>query len=255
MNDFFDYALRHPLPHATQPLTEAEYDELFSLFEDGRLPATAMSAEMADGYLAACVVGPSPVPVHEWLEAIFGQPTLPVCAEPGHQDRLLALLLRRHRDITTATSLSSEAITMDNIFAPLRGEVSADELISPYQLDEQGQRKGSWSCKDWAAGFRRAMLEDPLWEDLLDDPAASVLLAPVMIYQQGYNPDKPELQIEQQKNLFPMLAICTSKIREFWRGASPEDTFAPFVREAPKVGRNDLCPCGSGKKYKKCCGA
>jgi preprotein translocase subunit SecA len=25
-------------------------------------------------------------------------------------------------------------------------------------------------------------------------------------------------------------------------------------REAPKVGRNDPCPCGSGKKYKKCCG-
>ncbi len=28
-----------------------------------------------------------------------------------------------------------------------------------------------------------------------------------------------------------------------------------IVREAPKVGRNDPCPCGSGKKYKKCCGA
>jgi len=27
----------------------------------------------------------------------------------------------------------------------------------------------------------------------------------------------------------------------------------PFKREAPKVGRNDPCPCGSGKKYKKCC--
>jgi SEC-C motif domain protein len=26
-------------------------------------------------------------------------------------------------------------------------------------------------------------------------------------------------------------------------------------RETPKVGRNDPCPCGSGKKYKKCCGA
>ena len=26
-------------------------------------------------------------------------------------------------------------------------------------------------------------------------------------------------------------------------------------RDAPKVGRNDRCPCGSGKKYKKCCGA
>ena len=29
---------------------------------------------------------------------------------------------------------------------------------------------------------------------------------------------------------------------------------APFQRQAPKVGRNDPCPCGSGKKYKKCCG-
>ena len=29
----------------------------------------------------------------------------------------------------------------------------------------------------------------------------------------------------------------------------------PVERDAPKVGRNDPCPCGSGKKYKKCCGA
>ena len=28
----------------------------------------------------------------------------------------------------------------------------------------------------------------------------------------------------------------------------------PVLREEPKVGRNDPCPCGSGKKYKKCCG-
>lgn len=29
----------------------------------------------------------------------------------------------------------------------------------------------------------------------------------------------------------------------------------PIKRDAPKVGRNDSCPCGSGKKFKKCCGA
>ena len=29
----------------------------------------------------------------------------------------------------------------------------------------------------------------------------------------------------------------------------------PYVREHPKMGRNDPCPCGSGKKFKKCCGA
>ncbi len=32
-------------------------------------------------------------------------------------------------------------------------------------------------------------------------------------------------------------------------------TIDPIVNEAPKVGRNDPCPCGSGKKYKKCCGS
>ena len=35
----------------------------------------------------------------------------------------------------------------------------------------------------------------------------------------------------------------------------PDAKQAPVEREAPKVGRNDPCPCGSGKKYKKCCGA
>jgi len=38
-----------------------------------------------------------------------------------------------------------------------------------------------------------------------------------------------------------------------WRyaGAAPTE---PQRREAPKVGRNDPCPCGSGSKYKRCCG-
>jgi preprotein translocase subunit SecA len=37
------------------------------------------------------------------------------------------------------------------------------------------------------------------------------------------------------------------------RAAAPAAT--PFVRQVPKVGRNELCPCGSGKKYKHCHGA
>ena len=38
--------------------------------------------------------------------------------------------------------------------------------------------------------------------------------------------------------------------------AQPEapETPATFTREQPKVGRNEPCPCGSGKKYKQCCG-
>jgi curved DNA-binding protein CbpA len=33
-----------------------------------------------------------------------------------------------------------------------------------------------------------------------------------------------------------------------------DDDETPYKRESPKIGRNDPCPCGSGKKYKKCCG-
>jgi preprotein translocase subunit SecA len=37
-------------------------------------------------------------------------------------------------------------------------------------------------------------------------------------------------------------------------GVTPEEAVAPYVREQPKVGRNETCPCGSGKKFKHCHG-
>jgi len=42
-----------------------------------------------------------------------------------------------------------------------------------------------------------------------------------------------------------------------WLPPAPRDSAPapePIRREEPKIGRNDPCPCGSGKKYKKCCG-
>ena len=38
-------------------------------------------------------------------------------------------------------------------------------------------------------------------------------------------------------------------------GSEGEEPAQPFVREGEKIGRNDPCPCGSGKKYKRCHGA
>src|SRR6266487_6866210 len=38
-------------------------------------------------------------------------------------------------------------------------------------------------------------------------------------------------------------------------GAGDRQPVQQVVRSGAKVGRNDPCPCGSGKKYKKCCGA
>jgi len=45
------------------------------------------------------------------------------------------------------------------------------------------------------------------------------------------------------------------KIDGEWRFIDGQiETNEPYRREEPKIGRNDPCPCGSGKKYKKCCG-
>jgi SEC-C motif-containing protein len=45
------------------------------------------------------------------------------------------------------------------------------------------------------------------------------------------------------------------KIEGKWYYKDGRTVPSTVVRSTPKVGRNDPCPCGSGKKYKKCCGA
>ena len=43
-------------------------------------------------------------------------------------------------------------------------------------------------------------------------------------------------------------------IKEGFEGDNAGEKKKPYVRKTKKVGRNDPCPCGSGKKYKNCCG-
>lgn len=44
------------------------------------------------------------------------------------------------------------------------------------------------------------------------------------------------------------------RIEDRWYYTGGDPMTPPIRRETPKVGRNDPCPCGSQKKYKKCCG-
>lgn len=68
----------------------------------------------------------------------------------------------------------------------------------------------------------------------------------------GYMRGDKEIQALQEK-IAP--AACT--IHAYWLARrTPAGTQpTPYVRAQPKIGRNDPCHCGSGKKYKKCCGA
>ena len=259
LNDFFTWNMRRfALSNDLPPLTEDDCDELFSLFAEAGLPDTAMSAEMADGYLTACVIGPEPPAVHHWMEGIFGQPTLPICANGAQQEQLLELLLRRHRAISDAMRVPRSSITQGSTYMPLTGQVAPEDRVAPYRLDENGVRLGDWDLKEWAAGFQRGVVEEPKWRALVSDPKVAGLLGPLTLLLAGYNPDHREVQIDTQQDLLPHLVICTYALYDFWhagdRTTQINTARVPSVNDTPKPGRNDPCPCGSSLKYKKCCG-
>ena len=54
---------------------------------------------------------------------------------------------------------------------------------------------------------------------------------------------------------FRRIYACLKGIVEHEYRLGGQKELVPVVRGGPKVGRNDPCPCGSGKKFKKCCAA
>ena len=54
--------------------------------------------------------------------------------------------------------------------------------------------------------------------------------------------------------IFPPAQVIVEAFDAAVEGRRPGERQGPIVRETPKVGRNEPCPCGSGKKYKKCHG-
>lgn len=61
-------------------------------------------------------------------------------------------------------------------------------------------------------------------------------------------------QEEEAKKKMEFKHDETSALNEQGDDQPAPQSAAPFVREEKKVGRNEPCPCGSGKKYKQCCG-
>ncbi len=117
-----------------------------------------------------------------------------------------------------------------------------DELWKDHLLDMDHLREG--------IGLRGYAQQDPLREyqkeayDLflkLDSRMKIDFIEKIFTVQ--IMPREEIIEQEQQKNIV------------LGRGKDPDQQEKkPTKRQQPKVGRNEPCPCGSGKKYKKCCG-
>jgi len=64
--------------------------------------------------------------------------------------------------------------------------------------------------------------------------------------------DRPKPSVSHQKPIAPAPPLRPMEHDET-ADAAPETPPSAGIRRGPKIGRNDPCPCGSGKKYKKCC--
>jgi hypothetical protein len=69
----------------------------------------------------------------------------------------------------------------------------------------------------------------------------------------AFDPDEPWPRVSPEPALLPRFENPAPRL------SGPPEAYdynppQPIRREQPKIGRNDPCPCNSGKKYKKCCG-
>lgn len=225
----------------SRPLADEDFDRLDRLLADlGN--DDAMIVEELDGFLAALACAPEPVTAPDYLPMVFGRdaPSGPAPADPG-RDAALSSLVRRHADCVAAALQAGD-------FAPVLG------------YDEQGQPDGS----AWAVGFLRAVEMAPdSWDTMLDEKDFDDALDAIETLAATLD-DEAGARVPSQREreaLIDRMIGDVSDIHEFFRpfrqaGTTPRAMRVETVRrDRPKTGRNDPCPCGSGRKYKACCGA
>ena len=122
----------------------------------------------------------------------------------------------------------------------------------------QGIHLRAYANKNPKQEYKREAFE--LFEALLERLKQEVVR--ILSHLQIKRQDEAELieqkrreEAERQQLAFQHAQASALPEAEQERGQQAETPQQPMVRDAPKVGRNDPCPCGSGKKYKQCCGA
>ena len=132
-----------------------------------------------------------------------------------------------------------------------------DHLQTMDQL-RQGIHLRAYANKNPKQEYKREAFE--LFEALLERLKQEVVR--ILSHLQIKRQDEAELieqkrreEAERQQLAFQHAQASALPEAEQEAGQQAEEPQQPMVRDAPKVGRNDPCPCGSGKKYKQCCGA
>jgi uncharacterized protein len=196
----------------------------------------AMDIEEVDGFFCALISGPNTVMPSEYLPHLFGGGMPDI--GPGTQGSEILGLLFHHWNHIADTLM--------------RGELHFPLLFQ----DEPGKANGN----DWAHGFMRGVdLRRESWNGLIEDEDSGGMMLPVMTldFETDEAPDLERLTItdDERKDLKTHMTVAILDIFQYFVPQRKQGVRVSIERNPPKIGRNVSCPCGSGKKFKKCCGS
>jgi uncharacterized protein len=260
---------RPPTPAPAHDLSDAEFAELDELLVATPEPLEPLDAVMLDGYLCGVIVQPVLLEPPTWLAHVFdfdGRP-LPDAADAAWLERTKALVMRRHAAL-------NRALAEHGWFDPLvlepddagAADMAAAETNDAGEADaappdaEAALAPISRALMPWVAGFQHAIASFPDLEEMPDD---GVMAALARLYRHlpaetAEERDLVELLDREQPlaSLDEAIEDLVATVADLYDLTSDLRYKVETVRrEAPKVGRNDPCPCGSGKKFKQCHGA
>jgi len=189
--------------------------------------------EFVHGFLTAILCSPTPLLPSDWLDILIGDDS-----EEG----------------VTFESEEQLHVVM-NILIELMNSISkslAGDLFVPLFKPDGTAIAEPDEAQTWCRGFVFGL---QVWDDrLFRLPAAYDIVVPFLLiaHEDFIYDENPELReyadkVEQiKKQAVAALADCVYDLADFCQSSE--------YKTSHKIGRNDECPCGSGKKYKKCCG-
>lgn len=225
---------------------ERMLDELDAILDPEGDAVAAMSDTAIHGYLTALACAPIERPVDTWFKGLFGDGRAePTFSDMSIRDRIIAILIA--------------------IRDGIRIEIADESYVAIVDIDEQNGDRVE-DVTDWCRGFHLA-LDDHFSEEIENDDELWEIVEPLVYLSdpEGIEEDLPPEDIkelrDQKSNFIEELEECVFDFYDYWHSEEGENSNAdapPTLPWLPVEGiepdRNAPCPCGSGKRYRKCHG-
>lgn len=257
------------------PLEVEAFDELDAILDDLRTRYDETPQwEFCEGFMTAVICMRKPVEVEEYLAALLGTPMAGdeleedggSFVDDAQRERFLTLWQQRWIEVATALDSEVKSLEDDRCYHPEVMDIRG--AVADMPPEEQAKFKDDELpafAQVWALGFMFVVEYWPEeWAAPRDKDAAKWLNSALeaIVAMTEDDTAKPEVSPLSEDgahstsiarlNAFGEAIWAVYDLRELWKTIGPR---VETVRAVVTPGRNDLCHCGSGKKYKKCHGA